>query len=496
MKESVQRAGRFLSSMVMPNIGAFIAWGLITALFIPDGWLPNVTFAALVGPMIKYLIPLLIAYTGGYVVHKQRGAVVGAIAGFGVIVGAEMPMFLGVMLMGPVGGLVIRQFDALMERRIPAGFEMLVNNFSAGILGGILAILGLVAINPACVAITNALSSGVNFFVTHRLLPLAALFVEPAKVLFLNNAINHGIFTPLGIAQAEEAGKSIFFMIESNPGPGLGLLVAYMLAGKGIAKSSAPGAIIIHFFGGIHEIYFPYVLMNPVVILGTIAGNATGILTLIVLNGGLVAAASPGSIFAEMLMTPHGGFTANILAISLSAAVSFVISFLLLKFFGKDADLDAARNRVTDMKAVSKGLAAAGTGAAPSAPHAYGKTGEAEEAGEAYVSAAGQEKPGDADMGAVRKIIFACDAGMGSSAMGATMLRKKLKGAGIEDIEVKHSPVSEIPKDAQVIVTHHELKARAAASCPSAKLVLITNFMGAPEYDALVSELSGARKKG
>ncbi|MDR1314850.1 MAG: PTS mannitol transporter subunit IICB [Deltaproteobacteria bacterium] len=400
----------------------------------------------------------------------------GAIAGFGVIVGVDMPMFLGVMVMGLVGGLVIKQFDALMEGRVPAGFEMLVNNFSAGILGGALALVGLVVINPACVAITSALSAGVNFFVTHRLLPLAALFVEPAKVLFLNNAINHGIFTPLGIEQVTQAGKSIFFMIESNPGPGLGLLVAYALVGKGIAKSSAPGAIIIHFFGGIHEIYFPYVLMNPIVILGTIAGNAAGILTLIVLNGGLVAAASPGSIFSEMLMTPQGGFTANVAAITLSAAVSFVISFLLLKFFGKDEDIDAARRRTKDMKAVSKGLAPAGAG------------------GRADGTDAPAVAPGPAE-GAftVKKIIFACDAGMGSSAMGATMLRKKLRGAGLGDIEVKHSPVSEIPKDSQVIVTHHELKERAAASCPGARLVLITNFMGAPEYDTLVKELSEGR---
>lgn len=455
-----------MSGMVMPNIGAFMAWGLITAFFIPDGWLPNEAFAQLVEPMIRYLIPLLVAYAGGYIVYARRGAVVGAIAGFGAIAGADMPMFLGAMLMGPVGALAVKRFDSLVEGRIPAGFEMLVHNFAVGILGGVLAMLGLVAVAPACVAATSALASGVGFFVSRGLLPLAAILVEPAKVLFLNNAINHGIFTPLGIEQASQAGKSLFFMIESNPGPGLGLLLAYALVGKGIARHSAPGAIIIQFFGGIHEIYFPYVLMNPVVILGTVAGNAAGILTLVVLDGGLVAAASPGSIFTEMLMTPQGGFGANILAIALAAAVSFLVSSPLLKLFGKDADLDAARRRTRELEVGSKGL---------------------EPSPEDSVRHARAGVPG-----AVRKIVLACDAGMGSSAMGASMLKKKLEAAGLGGIEVARSPISEIPKDAQVIVTRHDLGELAAAGSPQARIVLVGTFLGAPEYDALAAEIAAS----
>ncbi|MDR1386676.1 MAG: PTS mannitol transporter subunit IICBA [Propionibacteriaceae bacterium] len=457
MKQSIQRAGRFLSSMVMPNIGAFIAWGLITALFIPDGWTPNSALAQLVDPMLKYLIPLLIAYTGGHVVAKQRGAVVGAIAGFGVIIGADVPMILGAMMAGPLGGLAIKGFDRLVAGRIKPGFEMLVNNFSAGIIGGCLAVIGLLGINPLCVALTGWLGAGVQFLVDHSILPLTAILVEPAKVLFLNNAINHGVFTPLGVEQAAEVGKSIFFMIESNPGPGLGLLLAYALLGRGAAKASAPGAIIIQFLGGIHEIYFPYVLMNPIVILGPIAGNVCAIFTLQVMNGGLVAAASPGSIFAELAMTPKGGFIANILAIAIAAAVSFAVSCLLLRLFGKDGDLSLAQRQTADLKAESKG----GAVAAPAAT--------------------------------VSRIVFACDAGMGSSAMGATMLRKKLAQAGLTGLEVVHAAVSDIPPDAQIVVTHHELAERAAQANPTARLVLITNFMGAPEYDSLVAELAADR---
>ena len=469
MKERVQKFGRFLSGMVMPNIGAFIAWGLIAALFIPDGWLgkwgPAATINTMVGPMLSYLLPILIGYTGGKAVGGQKGAVTGALATLGAIASTDSTMFIGAMICGPLGGWCIKKFDEKMEGHIPAGFEMVVNNFSVGIIGGILAVLSIFVIGPACVVVTDILGSGVGFLVEHSLLPLTAVLVEPAKVLFLNNAINHGVFTPIGTAEALEAGKSILFMIESNPGPGLGLLLAYCVAGKGETRSSAGAAAFIQFVGGIHEIYFPYVLMNPIVILGPMIGNIAGIFTLSMLGGGLVAAASPGSIIAEMLMTPKGGYIANIAGIAVAAVVSFLISAFLLKFFGKDASLEEAQAQVAANKAASKGQAipAASTGAS-------------------------------VDARDVRKIVFACDAGMGSSAMGATMVRNKLKDAGITGIEVIHHPVSEIPGDCQIVVTHHELSGRAAQRAPQARIIPIKNFMGAPEYDVLVKELLDARK--
>ncbi len=470
MKERVQKFGRFLSGMVMPNIGAFIAWGLIAALFIPDGWLgkwgPAETINSMVGPMLSYLLPILIGYTGGKAVGGQKGAVTGALATLGAIASTSSTMFIGAMICGPLGGWCIKKFDKAMEGHIPAGFEMVVNNFSVGIIGGVLAVLSIFVIGPACVGLTGILEKGVGILVSNGLLPLTAILVEPAKVLFLNNAINHGVFTPIGTAEAQEVGKSILFMIESNPGPGLGLLLAYCVAGKGETRSSAGAAAFIQFVGGIHEIYFPYVLMNPIVILGPMIGNIAGIFTLSLLGGGLVAAASPGSIIAEILMTPKGGYLANFAGIGVAAAVSFAVSVFLLRFFGKDASLEEAQAQVAASKAASKGeKAPASTGVSVS--------------------------PKD-----VKKIVFACDAGMGSSAMGATMLRNKLKDAGITDIEVIHYPVSEIPGDCQIVVTHHELSGRAAQRAPQARIIPIKNFMGAPEYDKLVKEMVEGRKGG
>ena len=459
VKQAIQKFGRTLSGMIMPNIGAFIAWGLITALFIKDGWLPNERFALLVEPMLRFLLPLLIGYTGGSMAGRNgaRGGVVGAIATMGVIVGADVAMLLGAMIAGPIGGFCIRKFDDFFEKKVPAGFEMLVSLFSAGIIGAALALLCNVLIGPAIASCTAKMVTGVDWLVSKRLLPFTSILVEPAKVLFLNNAINHGVFTNLGLAQAAAEGKSIFFMIESNPGPGLGLLLAYVLIGKGSVKSSASGAAVIHFFGGIHEIYFPFVLMNPVLIIAMICGGFTGVFTLSVLGGGLIGPAAPGSVIAQMLMTPVGAHTANILGILAAAAVSFLLSVLLLKMFGRgDADLEEAKARV--------------------------------QAGGA------QAKAADVQV-AVKKIVFACDAGMGSSALGAAKLRKKLQAAGIAGITVSHSPVSEVPEDADIIVCHKELGERAHGANPKARLVTVTDFLGAPEYDQLISGLRPQEEK-
>lgn len=480
MKEKVQVFGRFLSGMVMPNIGAFIAWGLITALFIPTGWLPNESLNALVSPMSTLLLPLLIAYTGGVAVHGQRGGVIGAIATMGVIVGAgSTPMFIGAMIVGPISAWLMKQVDKFLEDKTPAGFEMLFNNFSLGILGAILTIITLKGVTPLVESLNELMRAGVGFFVDRKLLPLASIFIEPAKVLFLNNAINHGIFSPMGIQQVEEAGKSIFFLLEANPGPGLGVLLAYCLLGKGSAKSSAPGAVIIHFLGGIHEIYFPYILMNPLLILSVIAGGASGIFVEQLLGAGLSAPASPGSFIAILGMTPRGGYLPVIAGVVIAAVVSFLVSMPILKFAGKDEDIESSQKKMKEMKSAAKGLKSeASNGAAAS------DTG-------AVNAGAGASAKGSVSAANVKKIVFACDAGMGSSAMGATVLKKKLAAAGLGSIEVMHSPVSSIPADAQVVVTHEELGERAAHSNPSAKLVLITNFLAAPQYDELINELLG-----
>lgn len=432
IKIKVQSFGRFLSNMVMPNIGAFIAWGIITALFIPTGWLPNETLAKLVGPMITYLLPLLIGYTGGKLVGGERGGVVGAITTMGVIVGADMPMFLGSMIAGPLGGWCIKHFDRWVDGKIKSGFEMLVNNFSAGIIGMILAILAFLGIGPIVEALSKMLAAGVNFMVVHDMLPLASIFVEPAKILFLNNAINHGIFSPLGIQQSHELGKSIFFLIEANPVRAwaccwrtCSLVVVALNSLRAVRQSSTSRGYPRNLLPVCADESASDPRSHPRRYDWRVHADYPG--------GGLVSPASPGSILAVLAMTPKGAYFANIAGVCAAMAVSFVVSAILLKTskVKEEDDIEAATRRMQDMKAESKGASPLSAGDVTN------------------------------DLSHVRKIIVACDAGMGSSAMGAGVLRKKIQDAGLSQISVTNSAINNLPPDVDLVITHRDLTERA-----------------------------------
>ena len=458
MKNYVQRFGKFLSAMVMPNIGALIAFGFLAALFIDTGWIPNEGFNSMVSPMLTYLIPILIASTGGRMIGGDRGRVVGAIAVIGAIMSnTSITMLMAAMVMGPLAGFCIKKFDEFMDGRMPAGFEMLINNFSAGIIGMILDMLGYILIGPIMSGILAVLSAGVNILVQNSLLPLVAIFIEPAKVLFLNNAINHGIFTPLATAQAADMGKSIMYMLEPNPGPGLGVLLAYMFFCKDkVTKDSAPGAVIIHLLGGIHEIYFPYILMNPLVIVAPILGNMASIFWFSITDCGLVGPASPGSIIAYLMMTPGSDLIKVIIGVLLATGISFAVASPIVKMAGGKS-LEEAQNEVASMKSASKG--------------------------ETVV-------PGTIERSTeIRKIIFACDAGMGSSAMGATKFRNRIKNDR-PDISVSNTSVDNIPQDCDIAVVQTTLAARAKKAAPNAQLITIGNFLADPALDALYVQLT------
>src|SRR4051795_4673166 len=489
LRVHAQKFGTFLSNMVMPNIGAIIAWGLITAFFIPVGWTPNAKIATIVGPGIYYLIPLLIAYTGGFNVYKIRGGVVGATATLGVIMATSSPlfdkvytetggspMFLGAMIMGPLGGWVIKNLDGLWAGKVKPGFEMLVDNFSAGISAAVMSIGGMFLLGPVLRAVMEGLGNGVEWLVSHHLLPATAIIIEPAKVLFLNNAINHGVLTPLGLDQAKQAGHSALFLLEANPGPGAGLLLAYMFFGRGIAKATAPGALIIQFLGGIHEVYFPYVLAKPKLVLALIAGGATGTAMNVIFDSGLVAPAAPGSIFAVYSSLAKGSFVGVTLCWSMALVVTFVVAGLQLKMerSGDEVDLAAATADMETLKGKKSSVAGVLTG----------------------VGAEGGNGASASAVGPITSIVFACDAGMGSSAMGASVLRKKVHGAGFGDVTVVNQAISNLTDTYDLMVTHQDLAARARPMAPSAVLVTVDNFMASPAYDEIVTLISQANTGG
>lgn len=479
LRVGVQKFGTFLSSMIMPNIAAFIAWGLITALFIPAGFFPNEHIGTLVEPMVYYLLPLLIAYTGGKLVYDVRGGVVGAIATMGVILGtsspvfigedgAGSPMFLGAMIMGPLAAWCMKKLDSLWDGKIRPGFEMLVNNFSAGIFAAIATIGSMFLLTPVMNLFTQVAGAIVEFLVNTGLLPLTSLVIEPAKVLFLNNAINHGLITPLGSAEALEQGKSILFLLEANPGPGLGILLAYMVFGRGTARATAPGAAIIHFFGGIHEIYFPYVLMKPQLIIAAIAGGMSGIAVFQIFDVGLRAPAAPGSIIAILAQTASDSYVGVILGVLAATAVSFAVAAVILRFSRQtEDDMAAATAKMEGMKGKKSSVSSALTGGTAAAQNT------------------------------ISKIVFACDAGMGSSAMGASVLRNKIKDAGFgNDVSVVNSAINNLRDDFDLVVVHEDLLSRAETPTPSAMHVSVDNFMGSPRYDDIVDLIREQREGG
>jgi PTS system mannitol-specific IIC component len=491
----VQRFGTYLSGMIMPNIPALIAWGIFTAFFIGVGWTPNADLATIVGPFIHYLLPILIAYTGGSIVYGIRGGVVASIATMGAIAGSDLliaqfnatlpegeaqlgqvHMFIGAMILAPLSAYTMKWLDSLWEGKIKAGFEMLVNMFSAGIWGFVMAIVGFYPVAWLVNGIMGVLSRAVEWLVDYNLLPLTSIIIEPAKVFFLNNAINHGVLTPLGISQAAEEGSSILFLLEANPGPGVGLLLAFTFFGLGAARASAPGAAVIQFFGGIHEVYFPYALMKPILIVALIAGGMTGVTTNMLLGGALRAPAAPGSIIAVLAQTATGAYVAVILSVILSAAVTFVIAALILR---------ASRKRdLAAMAATDDAFGAAIT----QTEAAKGKSSDALSGlrGGAATGVDGGIEPATMTEREIKSIVFACDAGMGSSAMGASVLRNKIKKAGIEDVTVVNKAIANLDASADLVITQNQLTDRARQKTPGAVHVSVDNFMNSPRYDEVV----------
>jgi PTS system mannitol-specific IIC component len=451
MRAKVQQVGAFLSGMIMPNIGAFLAWGFVAALFTPNGWLPHPALGALVSPMLLTLLPILIGFAGGRLVYGVRGGVVGGVATMGAIVGSDVPMFIGAMALGPLGGWLIRQFDRRIAGRAPVALQMLVSNFSAGLLGAALALGALLAVGPLVQGATRGLGAAAEAVTAVGLLPLVALVIEPAKVLFLNNAINHGLLAPLGAAQAHAEGRSIFFLLETNPGPGLGLLLAFWLCGGAAARQSAPGAIVVQFLGGIHEMYFPYILMQPLTVLAVIAGGLVADLVFVMTGAGLIATPSPGSIFAELALAPRGAAGPVILGIAAGALCSFAAAVPLVRAGASDVASELA-----DAQARTRALKAAAAAPGPRLRR--------------------------------RLVVFACDAGMGSSVIGATILGRKLRDAGLA-VDVAHAAIDDLPASADIVIVHASLEARVRRAVPGAAVYPVDEFIHSPTYDALVDAL-------
>lgn len=457
-KVRIQKMGAFLSGMVMPNIGVFMGWGVLAALFIATGWLPNDTLnTGLVQPTMKYLMPALIGYTGGTMVYDRRGGVIGAFGTMGAVLGTDINMLAGAMFMGPVSAWCLKKLDGLFEGHIKPGLEMIISNFSLGLLGALLAVAGFYAFAPIVEFLINILTVGVNFIINKGLLPFLSILIQPGKVLFLNNAINHGIMIPLGTEQAAEAGKSILFMLEANNGCVLGVALAFAIFGKGTAKKAAPGAAFINFFGGIGEVVYPFVLSKPITLLGQIAGSFVSILIIQTFGGGTVAAISPGSFFALLSVSAKDSMLVNVISYFAGMVVSCLVAGFLLK-------LDKSEDKEIEMVSIP-GM----EDALPNLQAAVHNT--------------------------IGRIVFACDAGMGSSVMGESIMKTKLNKAMLS-LDVIHTSVADIQKNVNendLIITTKPLEDRVKTMLTEAgknnQVYAVDNLLNSDAYDEIIKNI-------
>lgn len=434
----LRRFGHRLSGMIMPNLSIFIAWSLLSLVAGYTTGNLRLALSEVETIMIRVVLPILIGFTGGKMFEEQRGGVVAAIATVGVIVSTDVPQLFGAMFIGPLAGYTFAKIEQILLPKVKEGYEMLTKNFLAGIVGGLLCCFGILVVAPAVESASFWLYQFSSWLIEANLLPLVHVFLEPLKVLFFNNAINHGLLTPLGLEGASQTGQSILFLLETNPGPGVGVLVAFLLFGPVGQRKTAGGATMIQLIGGIHEIYFPFVLMDPRLFLAVIAGGMSGTLVFQIFNVGLSAPASPGSLVAILANTPTDARLAVFSGIFVSFLCSFAIASLLLK-----------RQRGIEPVSIIKMK---------------------------------EEDQVETVTPNYQQILFVCDAGMGSSAMGASLLSRQLKAVDLE-IPVTYQSVHQMkwqPKT--LVVIQAELKQLAQKYVPEKDMVSVQIFLEIKSY--------------
>lgn len=424
MKKALHRFGRFYSKIMVQIIGVFIFAGLLSVVFGDYGWLPNKDMYAISQFVYSYLVPLLVAYLAGNQVGKRQdeekekrdisatknaGGVMAALAVTGLLLAEKDCALIGAMILGPFCGYLWRWGLELWTEKVMPGLEMLTRNLLVAGAATLLATLSYYFLAPAMMAVVKVFMTGINWLVERNLLCFVSAVIEPAKVFFLNNCINHGILLPLAVQQTEAVGSSIFYLLESNPGPGFGLLLALWLSRRKRRKEYG-AYLFVEGIGGIHELYFPEVLANLWLLLPLILGGVAGNLVFSLFRVTAVGAISPGSVISILLMTGHKAPLA-LLGMAVSGGVSALISLVILQMQEKErATLE-------------------------------------EEEREMLIPKEGPLKLG-----------FVCDAGVGSSAMGAGLFRRMLREQGLEGALVEAYGADQVPEDLDFVVCQKNFK--------------------------------------
>ena len=438
----LRKIGNRLSQMMMPHLSIFIAWGFINVVASLQFKELHLLLDGLEQALISYLLPLLIGYTGGKQVEESRGGTIAGIATIGMIIGTNSPQIIGAMIIGPLSVWSYVFIKKYWLDRLKDGYEMVANNILAGLVGGVWCLTAIFLIAPVINWLMQASAILILWFIDLKLLPAVSLVIEPLKVFFFNNTINHGVLTPLGLSMVEKTGQSVLFLLETNPGPGLGILLAYYRYGK--KKAQSGGAALIHVFGGIHEVYFPYVLMEPRLFVALIVSGVSGTAIFQWFDVGLKHPVSPGSLILIVTSTPLTKWLGLILGIIISTLVSFSIAkFYLKRRSWEESSLKEVEERLDSPQAITR-------------------------------------------------IIVACDAGIGSSAMGASLLRRTLQQEQMDYFVDYQSVYTLDNRQDTLVLVHPQLKKVAESKAPASQILTIENFLDTIIMYQRVNEALGA----
>lgn len=538
----IRKIGRFYSSVIIKNIALFITYGLLSAVFSEYGWFPKENIYNMAQIIYQVLIPVCLGLTAGKKAGKEMGGLVGAITSIGVLMVENAPVITGSILLGGVGGYIADKLYERIQRKIRMGFEMLTKNVTIAIIGSIFAMLSYFIMAPILVGVDTFLLKGISELIEIHMLPLASVLIEPAKVFFLNNNMNHGILVPIGMEQIQTTGKSILFLIETNPGPGMGILMTYYILKKR-DKKEIGSYFIVESLGGIHEVYFPYVLENLKLILAVIVGGMSGILCFSIFDVGVVGPVSPGSMLTIFLMTRRESFLGIFLGIIVSAIVTCIIALIILMIEkrekkkknkkrkensgeGNSCKIEQDNNKKNSYKIEQDN----------NEKNIYKKEQDNNEKNSYKIEQGNDEKniykmenrmnEIDQNHDAIenrnikefnllegvkkemnnqnvilyqkidvpKKIYFICDAGLGSSAMGASLLRKRLRQEGIESIQVVHSAVDDISEEIEFLICQKEFFDKIEKTGYQGEIYMVEGLLNISEYEPLIQKWKEAIK--
>lgn len=453
LKRLLSKGVKFYSSIIAANLPLFIMLGFISLAFSNSGLFPNEKMALVSQSCYSYLLPTILAYYAGKKIGGDSGAFTGAVCGLSISIFSAYTSFIASIFMGTLCGVLCRFLKEKIKFDKFTGFEMISKNIFFGAVGVITVSLTYFVFAPIFSYIDLFFANLIEYLTDVKTLPITTSIIETLKVFSLNNSINHGFLIPAGVENATKFGKSVFFLLETNPGPGLGILLALYILNKDRRKYFA-SCMTVQAIGGIHEIYFPIILSNLKLLIALILGAISGNLVFYLLHAGARGAISPGSIITIFLMCSPSDWLAILLGIATSAVVSCISACLILEFDAhKSKEIESDDNTSERIETTSEPLF---------------------------------NLP---DFGYVEDIVFVCDAGIGSSVMAASMFKKMLIENGLGGISVSSSPVDEIPEDADLLICQKIISTKARDYNEYATIIEVENFMDSNMYKAIIEKI-------